>query len=329
MGALVEINTDGLAKLADTISFALGGTARGERKMAEAKAYAAELEAKTNNKIALIKAQGEDALANYVAAKESRKLRNTMAVIEKAQSHFTEGEQVSDEPVDEGWKNRFFNIVEEISDDELREIWGRVLAGEIKKPKSYSLRTLETLRNITKEEAAVIVKAASFSINYEMVYKESSLSLSEKLLLQELGLMLDDGLGIEYTWTVKGKSKVLIILDNNSLFVLDNDNENAIKCNGELVKFEAGADMFGMARILNMTKKIPDFDYQKFFLLYSDLWCEKITRSKFVSINMKDTHPASFLRVNAVVQQFDEFYETFDIKSSDKMYLPPEKRIRF
>lgn len=169
MGALVEINTDGLAKLAETISFALGGTARGERKMADAKAYAAELEAKTNNKIALIKAQGEDALANYVAAKESRKLRNTVAVIKKAQSHFSEGEKVSDEPVDEGWKNRFFNIVEEISDDELREIWGRVLAGEIKKPKSYSLRTLETLRNLTKEEAAIIVKAASFTINNECV----------------------------------------------------------------------------------------------------------------------------------------------------------------
>ena len=39
MAALVEINTDGLAKLAETISFALGGTARGERKMADAKAY--------------------------------------------------------------------------------------------------------------------------------------------------------------------------------------------------------------------------------------------------------------------------------------------------
>ena len=269
MGALVEINTNGLAKLADTISFALGGTARGERKMAEAKAYAAELEAKTNNKIALIKAQGEDALANYVAAKESRKLRNTMAVIEKAQSHFTEGEQVSDEPVDEGWKNRFFNIVEEISDDELREIWGRVLAGEIKKPKSYSLRTLETLRNITKEEAAVIVKAASFSINYEMVYKESSLSLSEKLLLQELGLMLDDGLGIEYTWTVKGKSKVLIILDNNSLFVLDNDNENAIECNVGIYKLStAGKEIFRLVSVDMDTrnsfyKTLADFFHTK------------------------------------------------------------------
>ena len=133
MGALVEINTDGLAKFADTISFALGGTARGEKKMADAKAYAAEVEARTKYKVALIEAQGQETLANYVMAKESRKLSNTMAVIEKAQSHFTEGEQVSDEPIDEGWENRFFNIVEEISDDELREIWGRVLAGEIKK----------------------------------------------------------------------------------------------------------------------------------------------------------------------------------------------------
>lgn len=32
MAALVEVNTDGLAKLAETISYALGGTARGERK---------------------------------------------------------------------------------------------------------------------------------------------------------------------------------------------------------------------------------------------------------------------------------------------------------
>ena len=165
MGALVEINTDGLAKFADTISFALGGTARGEKKMADAKAYAAEVEARTKYKVALIEAQGQETLANYVMAKESRKLSNTMAVIEKAQSHFTEGEQVSDEPIDEGWENRFFNIVEEISDDELREIWGRVLAGEIKKPKSYSLRTLECLRNLNKEEASLIVKVAPYYVN--------------------------------------------------------------------------------------------------------------------------------------------------------------------
>ena len=49
MGSLININTDGLAKFGEIISYALGGTARGERKMAEAKAYAAELEARPKN----------------------------------------------------------------------------------------------------------------------------------------------------------------------------------------------------------------------------------------------------------------------------------------
>lgn len=231
MAALVEINTDGLAKLADTISFALGGTARGERKMAEAKAYVAELEAKTNNKIALIKAQGEDALANYVTAKELRKMRNTIAVIEKAQSHFTEGETVSDEPVNEGWKNRFFNIVEEMSDEELREIWGCALAGEIKKPKSYSLRTLEVLRNLAIEEAAIIVKIAPYVIREEYIYRECPLTIEENYTLQDCGILLDDGHSIQIGVDVKPHTQHAITLDSKNTLIVHNDSDQMITYN--------------------------------------------------------------------------------------------------
>ena len=283
MAALIEINTDGLAKLAETISFALGGTARGEIKMADAKAYASELEAKTKNKVALIKAQGEDELANYVAAKESRKLRNTVAVIEKAQSHFTEGEKVSDEPVDEGWKNRFFNIVEEICDDELREIWGRVLAGEIKKPKSYSLRTLETLRNLAKEEAAIIVKAASFSIKNEYIYKNSSLSLPEKLLLQEIGLMLDDGIGINYSFEVKAKSEELVVIDDNTVFKLYNDSDNILKIEVEIYKLStAGKEIL---KLVSVDEVIRESFYKTLADHYHSKGITHISRHKITSIN--------------------------------------------
>lgn len=250
MAALVEINTDGLAKFAEIACHALGATARGVRKMADAKAYAAEVEAKTKNIIALIEAQGQEELANFIASKEARKLRNTMAVIDKAQSHFSTGEKVSDEPVDEGWINRFFGIVEEISDEELRNIWGRVLAGEIKKPKSYSLRTLETLRNITNEEAIIIVKAASFTLNNEFVYKDSSLTLPEKLLLQEIGIMLDDGVGIEFKWKVPAKSKLSIPLDHNYILVLQNDNDTTIDCKTEVYKLStAGKEILNMVTV--------------------------------------------------------------------------------
>lgn len=264
MAALVEINTDGLAKLADTISFALGGTARGERKMAEAKAYAAELDAKTNNKIALIKAQGEDALANYVAAKESRKMRNTIAVIEKAQSHFTEGEKVSDEPVDEGWKNRFFNIIEEITDDDMREIWGRVLAGEIKKPKSYSLRTLDTLRNLTKEEAEIIVKAAPYILKGNALYKNSILSTAETLILRECGLILDEGLGLTYHWDVKEHDTYYTTLTEQLVIGLQNDSDNMIEIRPNVYKLStAGREIIKLITV-------SDTDRQKFFKMLAD-----------------------------------------------------------
>ena len=283
MGALVEINTDGLAKLADTISFALGGTARGERKMAEAKAYAAELEAKTNNKIALIKAQGEDALANYVAAKESRKLRNTMAVIEKAQSHFTEGEKVSDEPVDEGWKNRFFNIVEEISDQELREIWGSVLAGEIKKPKSYSLRTLECLRNLNKEEASLIVKIAPYYVNNDFIHKNCSISLEENYILQECGILLDDGNSIQFGFKVDAHANHAIVLDCKNALIMQNDSDNIIKCDLRIFKLStAGKEIMKLITI--------DKDTRESFIksLVNDLYSHgfsKIYKQKIIKNN--------------------------------------------
>ncbi len=41
----------------------------------------------------------------------------------------------------------------------------------------------------------------------------------------------------------------------------------------------------------------------------------------------KDVHPVGFLRCNVVVQQFDEFYDTFTVKEGDGMYLAPDQRV--
>ena len=41
----------------------------------------------------------------------------------------------------------------------------------------------------------------------------------------------------------------------------------------------------------------------------------------------EDDHPLRYLRVNVSVQQFDEFYDTYDVKPGDNMYLAPEDRI--
>ena len=42
---------------------------------------------------------------------------------------------------------------------------------------------------------------------------------------------------------------------------------------------------------------------------------------------LNDTHAFSYLRVNVNLQMLDEFYEAFDVKESDGMYVKPEDRL--
>lgn len=62
MGALIEINTDGLAKLAETVCHGLGFTAFGNKKMADAEAYTAIKQAETETQVAILNLKREEEL---------------------------------------------------------------------------------------------------------------------------------------------------------------------------------------------------------------------------------------------------------------------------
>ena len=83
------------------------------------------------------------------------KQQNIEAVSGYAYEELLGDAPISPEPVDEDWITRFFNKASDISTDEMQVIWGKVLAGEIKQPGSYSLRTLDILSNLSKKEANV------------------------------------------------------------------------------------------------------------------------------------------------------------------------------
>ena len=97
---------------------------------------------------------------------------------------------------------------------------------------------------------------------------------------------------------------------------------------GTNVSGEATADMGGIKVTLHLAKKQKDFDYDKYFRSYAELWRENVTVEKEQKTIKSDVHPLAFYRVNVGLQQFDEFYETYDIKPGDGMYIAPEKRIK-
>jgi len=100
--------------------------------------------------------------------------------------------------------------------------------------------------------------------------------------------------------------------------VVDGDNTNG----------ECTADMGGVKIMLTLAKKIPDFDYDKFFRAFTNLWLERPISYNDIDTRAQDEHPFEYLRTNVTLAQFDEFVETYDIKPGDGMYIPEDQRVK-
>lgn len=90
---------------------------------------------------------------NYQERKRQNNVENISSV---AAIELAEVDNVPEEKPDEDWISRFFNFAQDVSSEQMQDLWGRILAGEIKKPGTYSLRTLDFIRNITKSDASLL-----------------------------------------------------------------------------------------------------------------------------------------------------------------------------
>lgn len=74
----------------------------------------------------------------------------------------------------------------------------------------------------------------------------------------------------------------------------------------------------------NMTKE----DLQDFFMSWALVWAGNV-RDEFLDMQLKvDVHSPAFARVNAALPMIDAWYDAFDIKESDPLFVPKEKRAR-
>ena len=131
-----------------------------------------------------------------------REENNIENVLEAASKELPQIEGVSDEPVDDDWITRFFTIVKDISNEEMQYVWGKILAGEIASPNSFSLKTLDTLRNISAVDAQAFQRLMPLVVHHGGVHFISSeneiltkygSSFSDVLLLDECGLVNSSG----------------------------------------------------------------------------------------------------------------------------------------
>lgn len=117
------------------------------------------------------------------------------------------------------WFIRYYEASGNISDKEMQILWAKILAGEIEKPSSYSLRTLDVLKNISKEEAERFVKICNASIksgsekyvipaDHDYISK-NDINYSDILMLEEIGL-INSGSNVRITNDLEGNTEYIL-----------------------------------------------------------------------------------------------------------------------
>lgn len=107
--------------------------------------------------------------------------------------------------VSSDWFHSWRSGVGDVSDERMQDVWARLLAGEVKEPGRYSLRTHAFLRSMTSSDAAKLERLFSFSILGSIIVTtraighlrvHAGISYSDCLEFEEIGILVGTQSGL-------------------------------------------------------------------------------------------------------------------------------------
>lgn len=162
MGKNSLIDLGNLSKPADTLIKKVSNAVSGlfapyqVKRMAKAEAEAAMIKAQSETEITDLHRR-----AGYRwIEEEAQRQKNMEDITAKALPQLDE--KAAPDSVENDWLVNFFDKSRIVSDNEMQELWSRVLAGEANTPGTYSKRTVNFLSDLDKVDAELFAKLCGF-----------------------------------------------------------------------------------------------------------------------------------------------------------------------
>lgn len=176
----------------------------------------------------------EAAARQTIEESVKRQLNVASAIIHAEESLSEDPQEPPQRKIDDDWLYRWRDYAGDVSEEEMQRLWGKLLAGELKAPGSYSLRCLDFLRNLSQDEAKTIEKLSRFAIEGVVwrgdakLFESEEISFSTLLEMQDLGVISGvESVGIETTWKTNAADKfVKALMSNGKVLVAQHDDAN-------------------------------------------------------------------------------------------------------
>ena len=256
------INFDGLSKpgtlLIEKISNAFGRhfdpsqTIRMALAQAEANRILTMSEAETEIEVNDLRSRAATRLIN----EEMTNQANIESIAQRAIPHLDDNAVPDD--IEDDWITNFFDKCRIISDDQMQELWARVLAGQGNNPGSFSRRTINLMADLDKRDADLFrnlclfrwrvqreVEPLIFDTQHE-VYNECGINFGSLGQLETLGLARFHGLA-GFEMLDLPKSVTAIYGGRRVSLTMPSDSGNKLAV-GEVLLTQSGRELSEVVR---------------------------------------------------------------------------------
>ncbi|RYD58162.1 MAG: M13 family peptidase [Sphingobacteriales bacterium] len=187
--------------------------------------------------------------------------------------------------------------------------------------------TVPGYRDEQLDDALVYGYAAASTIGHEITHG-----------FDDEGRQFDDKGNLKNWWSAKDEEEFkkraeVLVKQFNNMMPVDTQRINGRATLGEnladLGGILIGLDAFKQTEAFKKNEKISGFTpLQRFFMGYSLGWMHQMRKEELASRLLTDVHSPAKFRVNGPLPNVPEFYEAFNVKPGNKMYLADSLRVR-